>query len=127
MATRRRPIQVYRFNTGSCGGCDLEIIAAIAAADDIAWAATPQEADVLLVTGPLTYSIKGVLAAHVQGLSQIPVLIVGRCAIDGHPFGRGGVASVAELTVQRSLDGCPPNGAQILAAVRDLALRETTT
>ncbi len=47
-------IKVYRINTGSCGGSDVEIEAAIAAGRELAWADSPRNADVLLLTGPLT-------------------------------------------------------------------------
>jgi Ni,Fe-hydrogenase III small subunit len=115
-------IQVYRFNTGSCGGCDLEVIAALAAAADIDWAATPREADVVLLTGPLTPGAKKAFMALLQELDhRAPVFAVGRCAIDGHPFGRGGVAVIPNLTVHLSLDGCPPTPVQIAEAIRTIA------
>ncbi len=115
-------IRVYRFNTGSCGGCDLEIIAAVSNAADIAWAASPQEADVLLVTGPLTHSAKAALTVLMQEVEDhAPLLAVGQCAIDGHPFGRGGFVNAAGLTVQASLDGCPPEHARIIEAIRAIA------
>jgi Ni,Fe-hydrogenase III small subunit len=116
-------IQVYRFNTGSCGGCDLEVIAALAAAADIDWAATPHEADVLLLTGPLTTDTKKAFMALLQELDhRAPIIAVGRCAIDGHPFGRGGVAVIPNLTVHLSLDGCPPTPVQIVEAIRTIAV-----
>jgi Ni,Fe-hydrogenase III small subunit len=118
----KRIIQVYRFNTGSCGGCDLEIIAAVGDAADIAWATTPHEADVLLITGPLTNSAKAALVALMQELAdRAPRLAVGRCAIDGHPLGRGGFATAPGLTMHASLDGCPPDQARIIEAIRDVA------
>lgn len=115
-------IRVYRFNTGSCGGCDLEIIAAVSNTADIVWAASPQEADVLLVTGPLTHSAKASLTTLMQEVEDhAPLLAVGRCAIDGHPFGRGGFGNAAGLTAQASLDGCPPGHARIIEAIRAIA------
>lgn len=118
----KRIIQVYRLNTGSCGGCDLEMIAAISETADIAWATSPHEADVLLITGPLTHSAKTALGALMQELAhQPPLLAIGRCAIDGHPFGRGGLASVAGLTMQVSVDGCPPEHARIIESIRNVA------
>ncbi|MCS6940199.1 MAG: NADH:ubiquinone oxidoreductase [Roseiflexaceae bacterium] len=118
----KRIIRVYRFNTGSCGGCDLEIMAAISDNADIAWAATPQEADVAVITGPLTPGAKAALVALMRDSGdRAPILAVGRCAIDGHPFGRGGVASTAGLVVHSSLDGCPPAPLQIIEAIRRAA------
>lgn len=98
------------------------MIAAIGDAADIAWAATPHEADVLLITGPLTHSAKAALVALMQeSEDRAPILAVGRCAIDGHPFGRGGLAGAPGLTVRLTLDGCPPEYARIIDAIRDVA------
>ncbi len=118
----QRVIRVYRFNTGSCGGCDLEITAAIAAAADIDWATTPCEADVLLLTGPLTPGTRTAFMALLQELGHRALICaIGRCAIDGYPFGRGGVAVVPNLKVDVALNGCPPTPAQIIEAIRTIA------
>jgi len=115
-------LQVYRLNTGSCGGCDLEIAAAIDAAADIAWAATPFDANVLMITGPVTPGARRALLALLQELDgRVPVLAVGRCAIDGHPFGRGGLAELASVTARLKLDGCPPSPVQIADMIRRVA------
>lgn len=97
-------------------------MAAIDAAVDIAWAATPFDADVLILTGPITPGARRALLALLQELDgRVPVLVVGRCAIDGHPFGRGGVAELASVTVRLKLDGCPPSPVQIADAIRHVA------
>jgi Ni,Fe-hydrogenase III small subunit len=114
-------IKVYRVNTGSCGGCDVEIEAAVASSADLAWAETPGSADVLLLTGPLTSSSRPVFLAIWNGLSgRVPLLAIGRCAIDGHPFGRGGMAELPEVAAL-TLDGCPPSPHAIARAIRDAA------
>ena len=105
-------IKVYRINTGSCGGCDLEIAAVVAASADLAWADSPADADVLLLTGPLTIALWRSLGG------QIPLLAIGRCAIDGHPFGRGGLAEAPEISARLKLDGCPPEPRAIAEAIR---------
>lgn len=111
-------IQVYRINTGSCGGCDVEIAAAVAASADLAWAEAPELADVLLLTGPLTPGSRPAFQALYDELgARVPLLAVGRCAIDGHPFGRGGVAENPGLGA-RTLDGCPPGPGAIAEAIR---------
>src|SRR5690554_1369044 len=113
-------IRIYRVNTGSCGGCDVEIAAAVASSRDLAWAETPGSADVLVLTGPLTSDTRPwFLAIWKELQGRVPLLAVGRCAIDGHPFGRGGVAEQPEI-IARTLDGCPATPIAIAEAVRAL-------
>lgn len=103
-------IRLYRINTGSCGGCDVAINEAIVQANHIVWADAPQSADALLLTGPITHSSKAALLNLLREVEHIPLFAIGRCAIDGHPFGKGGVQQLEEITVQlqHRLDGCPP-------------------
>lgn len=117
-------LKLYRVNTGSCGGCDAEIDAAVAANADLSWASSPAAADALLLTGPLTHASRAAFMALWHELDgQAPLLAIGRCAIDGHPFGRGGLAEAPEVTARLKLDGCPPDPDAIAAAIRQ-ALRE---
>ena len=113
-------IKVYRINTGSCGGCDAEIEAAVASGAGLAWAETPGSADVLLLTGPQTIGSRPAFLALWSELSgRVPLLALGRCAIDGHPFGHGGIAELREVAAQ-TLDGCPPAPAAIVEAIKRL-------
>jgi Ni,Fe-hydrogenase III small subunit len=112
-------IKVFRINTGSCGGCDLEIGSAMAAHADLAWADSPADADVLLLTGPLTVGSRAAFMALWHELGQrIPLLAIGRCAIDGRPFGRGGLADSPEIEARLTLDGCPPEPKTVAEAIR---------
>jgi Ni,Fe-hydrogenase III small subunit len=116
-------IKLYRVNTGSCGGCDQEIGVAVAEAHDLTWSASPHEADALLLTGPITLGSRAAFVRFLRDVGPQPLLAIGRCAIDGHPFGRGGVQELSNITVQLKLDGCPPEPAEIAAAIR-AALRQ---
>jgi Ni,Fe-hydrogenase III small subunit len=112
-------IKVFRINTGSCGGCDLEIAAAVAANADLDWADSLVSADVLLLTGPLTIGSRATFMACWRELGgRTPLVAIGRCAIDGHPFGRGGLADALEIEATLMLDGCPPEPKAIAEAVR---------
>jgi Ni,Fe-hydrogenase III small subunit len=112
-------IKIYRINTGSCGGCDVEIESAVAGNADLAWADTPDNADALLLTGPLTSASRPAFLALWGELGgRVPLLAIGRCAIDGHPFGRGGLVELPELAVRLKLDGCPPEPRTIADAIR---------
>jgi Ni,Fe-hydrogenase III small subunit len=112
-------IKVYRINTGSCGACDMGIAAAVAASADLAWADSPANADALLLTGPLTIGSRAAFMANWRELDgRVPLVAIGRCAIDGHPFGRGGLAEVLEVQATLTLDGCPPEPKAIAEAIR---------
>ena len=120
-------IKVYRINTGSCGGCDVEIEAAVTASRELAWADSPHTADALLLTGPLTASSRPAFLALWGELGgSVPLLAVGRCAIDGHPFGRGGVAEQPQLDA-RLLEGCPPAPGAIVEAIKRLVKSDKLT
>lgn len=112
-------IKVYRVNTGSCGGSDAEIEAAVALSKDLIWAEDPFSADALLLTGPLTSGSRPAFMALWRELGEhVPLIAVGRCAIDGHPFGRGGLAEAPEITARIKIDGCPPEPQQIIDGIR---------
>jgi len=110
-------IYLYRINTGSCGGCDIAIGAAVVADASLAWADSPYNADALLLTGPATVSSREPLLRLLREVGELPIVAVGRCAIDGHPFGRGGVRELRDLVVQVQVEGCPPAPKEIAAAI----------
>lgn len=117
-------IRLYRINTGSCGGCDVEIDTAGYADAGLTWADSPFDADVLLLTGPITIGSREAVLKVLREVNDRPLLAIGRCAIDGHPFGRGGVQGVPQIKVHLRLDGCPPAPKEIAAAVRNVVTGE---
>jgi len=120
-------IKVYRINSGSCGGCDAEIVAAVAQSNDLIWTDSPATADALLLTGPLTSGCRPAFMAIWREVGgQVPLLAIGRCAIDGHPFGRGGLAEMSEVTARLKLDGCPPEPRAIAEAIARAVQGDTT-
>jgi Ni,Fe-hydrogenase III small subunit len=117
-------IRIYRINTGSCGACDGEINTIANTASEIEWAHSPQDADVLLVTGPITHTSKAAFLSILRDVGTLPLLAIGRCAIDGHPFGKGGVQALEDVVVPLNMrvDGCPPNPDTLLEVLRHHAL-----
>lgn len=113
-------IRVFRANTGSCGGCDAHIMLAIQQAPDMECVSSPLDADIWLVTGVLTPFTRTTIMQMLTELNERPVLmVVGQCAINGAPFGRGGIADAIEIPVFAQLDGCPPTPAAILTMIRN--------
>jgi NADH-quinone oxidoreductase B subunit len=108
---------VLHFNTGSCNGCDIEILATLTPRYDlerlgVKLQASPRQADVLLCTGPVTRQARERL---VRIYEQMPepkyVVAIGSCAISGGVF-RGcynvmdGIDKV--IPVNAYIPGCPP-------------------
>lgn len=124
-----RSLAIRHVNTGSCGGCELELRALNNVVYDLErfglrFVDTPRAADVLLVTGPLTRNLRVALE---QAWDATPdpkwVVAVGDCALDGGVFkgsyavlGGTGLAVPVDLTI----GGCPPSPARILAGLRSL-------
>ncbi|MFM2033325.1 MAG: hypothetical protein RLZZ297_2090 [Chloroflexota bacterium] len=112
-------IRVFRANTGSCGGCDAELVLALHKERDIVMADALIDADVWLLTGVMSQYPRSILAQAYGSMSTPPIVIaVGQCAIDGAPFGRGGVALASELPVNYTIDGCPISQGVVVSAIR---------
>jgi NADH-quinone oxidoreductase B subunit len=113
---RRKSIWVLPYNSGSCNGCDIEIVELMTPRYDverlgILQEASPRHADVLLVTGPVTIKSAARLC---QIYEQMPepkwVVSVGSCASSGGVFQGsdavlGGVHHV--IPVDLYIPGCP--------------------
>lgn len=109
-----RAIRVFHICAGDCGACAAEVWAAVEGSPNLTWAATPQIADVIALTGSVPPATRNALLSiyasliNVKGEQRLPLVVVGRCAIDGYPFGKGGIAALPEITARRKVDGCPP-------------------
>ncbi len=124
-----RSLAIRHINTGSCNGCELELRGLRNSFYDLErfglrLVENPGQADVLLVTGPLTRNLK---AALEQAWDATPepkwVVAVGDCAVDGGVF-KGSYAVLGgtghSVPVDLTIGGCPPTPARILAALRTL-------
>jgi len=113
-------------NTGSCNGCDIEILAVLTPRYDverfgIMLVGSPRHADVLLVTGPVTRQ----MASRVERVyEQVPdpkmVIVVGNCGIEGDVFYEsynlvGPVDQIIPVDVY--VPGCPPRPEAIIEGV----------
>ena len=83
---------LFHLNTGSCNGCDIEIVAALTPRYDVerlgcVLVGSPRHADVVLVTGPVT---RQMIPRVIRVYEQIPnpkvIVAVGSCAISGGVF-----------------------------------------
>jgi len=126
LSSFRRALWVYHMNTGSCNGCDIEILAVLTPRYDverfgIMLVGSPRHADVLLVTGPVTTQ----MASRVKRVyEQVPdpkmVIVVGNCGTEGGVFHEsynlvGPVDQIIPVDVY--IPGCPPRPEAIIEGV----------
>lgn len=121
-----RSLWAFHFNSGSCNGCEIEIVAAITPRYDperfgIKLVGSPRHADVLVVTGPVVKKMKDRL---IRVYNQMPdpkiVMCVGTCGISGGVFYDsynldGPVDEVIPVDVY--VPGCPPRPEAIIHGV----------
>ncbi|MDP2653044.1 MAG: NADH-quinone oxidoreductase subunit NuoB [Candidatus Omnitrophota bacterium] len=121
-----RSLHIREVDTGSCGGCESEIIATTNPIYDIqrfgiSFVASPRHADCLLVTGPVSRNMVTALRRTYDAMPGPKFVIsVGDCALDGGPFkGAYGVANGVPgvLPVVLHIPGCPPDPATIIRAL----------
>jgi NADH-quinone oxidoreductase B subunit len=117
---------VIHFNTGSCNGCDIEILATLTPRYDlerfgVKLKGSPRHADVLLCTGPVTRQARARLE-RVYSQMHDPkfVVAIGSCALSGGAFQgcysvMGGIDRV--IPVNAYIPGCPPRPEAIIDGV----------
>jgi Ni,Fe-hydrogenase III small subunit len=126
-----RSLSIREVDAGSCNGCELEIHALNNPVYDVErfglkFVASPRHADVLMVTGPVTWNMREALL-RTWDATPAPkwVVGVGDCALNcgvfaGSPAIVGPLADV--LPVDLHIPGCPPQPIDMLKAL--LALVE---
>ena len=114
------------FNSGSCNGCDIEILATLTPRYDlerlgVKLQGSPRHADVLLCTGPVSLQARDRL---LRTYEQMPdpkfVIAIGSCAISGGVFQGcynvvGRVDEVIPVDVY--VPGCPPRPEAIIYGI----------
>lgn len=117
---------LFHLNTGSCNGCDIELISLLTPRYDverfgIKLTGTPRHADIVIVSGPLTSQVK---ERALKVLSQVPepkvVVSLGSCPMSGNVF-KGSYSIEAPLDkfihVDVSVAGCPPKPEAIIDGI----------
>jgi NADH-quinone oxidoreductase B subunit len=142
MATNHKPISVVlenlktwarmnspwviHFNSGSCNGCDIEVLATLTPRYDlerfgVKLKGSPRHADVLVCTGPVTLQARDRLLRIYQQMHDPKfVIAVGTCALSGGVFQGcynicGGIDRV--IPVNAYVPGCPPRPEAIIDGV----------
>jgi len=120
---------VLHFNSGSCNGCDIEIIAALTPRYDlerfgIKLQGSPRHADVLLCTGGVTLQQADRLRRIYEQMPEPKfVVAIGSCALSGGVFqGCYNICDGIEkvIPVNAYIPGCPPRPEAIIDGVYKL-------
>jgi membrane-bound hydrogenase subunit mbhJ len=117
---------VYHMNTGSCNGCDIELLALFTPRYDVErfgvkLTGTPRQADIILVTGPMTLQARD---RALRVYSQVPrpnvVVAVGACPQSCNVF-KNSYAVVGPVSrhipVDVNISGCPPRPEAIIDGI----------
>ena len=122
---------VIHFNSGSCNGCDIEILATLTPRFDlerfgVKLKGSPRHADVLLCTGPVTLQQRDrLLRIYEQMPDPKFVVATGTCACTGGVFkGCYGVTAGIDTVIPVSayIPGCPPRPEAIVDGVVKLVM-----
>jgi len=127
-----RSLHIRHVDAGSCNGCESELQALNNPFYNlhrlgVFFTPSPRFADLLLITGPVTYAMRGPLREAYEAMPEPRfVMAVGTCAVSGGTNGGGyacGNGVDGELPVDVYLPGCPPNPAAIIHALMMLLER----
>ena len=121
-----RALAIRQVDTGSCNGCELEIVGLPGPVYDMErfglhFVASPRHADMLLVTGPVTRNMAVPLRKTYDATPDPKLVVaVGDCARTCGVFA-GSYAVVGPVDrivpVDAYIDGCPPEPADILRGI----------
>ncbi|NTU61995.1 MAG: NADH-quinone oxidoreductase subunit B family protein [Chloroflexi bacterium] len=126
------------YNSGSCNGCDIEILATLTPRYDlerfgVKLQGSPRHADVLICTGPVTLQSRDRLKRIYEQMPEPKfVVAVGTCATSGGAF-QGCYNVVGHIDevipVNAYIPGCPPRPEAIIDGVVKLlqSLQPTKT
>src|SRR6266702_1716370 len=91
-ACRRRSPWIFHMNSGSCNGCDIELIASLTPRYDaeqlgVLLQGSPRHADILCITGPVTRnSVEAIKTVYGQVCGPKAVVALGSCPASTNVF-----------------------------------------
>jgi len=132
----KKSIWVFHLNTGSCNGCDIEILDALTPYHDaerfgVKLVGSPRHADVLLLTGPITLESLPKVINAIEATPRPRIIVaLGSCGSGGGIWHDtystiGGVNNLLKILKERGIEvdavyyvpGCPIRPEALLYAI----------
>lgn len=117
---------LFHMNTGSCNGCDIELISSLSPRYDVEQLGihvegSPRHADILCITGPVTRnSLEAVRTVYGQVCHPKAVVALGSCPASCNVFAGSPVVAGPlnkHIPVDVYVPGCPPSPDAIVAGI----------
>jgi len=127
---RRKSPWLFHMNSGSCNGCDIEIIAALSPRYDaeqlgVLLQGSPRHADILVVTGPVTNkAVNAVKTVYDQVCGPKAVVAIGSCPATTNVFIESRTLDGPlnkHIPVDVFVPGCPPRPDAIILGIAKAA------
>jgi len=123
---RKKSPWILHYNTGSCNGCDIEILALLSPKYDVERfgiinKGNPKQSDIMLVTGAVTNRAKDRLIELYNQMPEPKVVVsIGACTNSGGVF--RGMYNVGDgvdrfIPVDVYVAGCAPKPEQIIEGI----------
>jgi len=123
-------VSIYRLNVGSCNGCDIEVLGALAPKFKLAdigakVVGEPENANVLLVVGVVSAKMEGYLKQVYEKIKPPRIVVAaGSCALSSGVFdGSYNIPSLVDeiIPVNAHVPGCPPSPHAVADAIAEVA------
>jgi Ni,Fe-hydrogenase III small subunit len=123
---RRKSPFLFHLNTGSCNGCDIELVTCLSPRYDVEQLGihlegSPRHADILCITGPVTRAtLEAVKTVYSQVCEPKAVVALGSCPAScnvfaGSPVIEGPLSK--HIPVDVYVPGCPPHPDAIIEGI----------
>lgn len=128
--SRRKSPWLFHMNSGSCNGCDIELIAGLTPRYDaeqlgVKHEASPRHADIICISGPVTHTaVNAVKTVYGQVCHPKAVVAIGSCPASTNVFIDSRVLDGPldrHIPVDVYVPGCPPRPDAILAGIAKAA------
>jgi len=127
---RKKSPWIFHMNTGSCNGCDIELVSTLSPRYDVEQIGihlegSPRHADILCISGPVTRNtLEAVKTVYAQVCEPKAVVAIGSCPAScnifaGSPVIEGPLSK--HIPVDVYVPGCPPHPDAIIAAIAQAA------
>ncbi len=127
---RRRSPWLFHMNSGSCNGCDIELVASLTPRYDaeqlgVRLEGSPRHADILCITGPVTHNaVEAIKTVYGQVYGPKAVVAIGSCPATTNVFIDSRTLAGPlnrHIPVDVFVPGCPPRPDAIVLGVAKAA------